>query len=341
MTSQNQDLLEFLGFYAVTPFWAGDPLVNDGRIDSFLASDSLSRIKFAQSESGISVSICKDGMILIRVDQLEKKISDTHKQGDITKEPILWNQYLKLANVYYLLLSCSHYEVSGSSYLQLAEVTNRDAVRCAYRGAVFANGILASESYAAQFQKDRHPRIFGGKLDTFTRKRSSIEENVFQHCFERFIRIAQDEQLVERLSVLAKCVNEYIVGNYQVSIVNAWFLCERELSDRWNTFLNSKNIEYKDKSKRINSERRKLLNGRDFTAGVVSNILELVDIVSHDDLKILNEVRKTRNDIAHGLDKKEYDHKDCWSAILIASKLILEKESFHLKMNRRYRLANF
>jgi hypothetical protein len=169
-------------------------------------------------------------------------------------------------------------------------------------------------------------------------QRHVIDEPVFQDCFKRFVQLVDNKQHVVRLSDLAKSLSEYKIGNYPISLVNAWFVCEREISDRWQVFVESKAKKYDDGRERINCERRKFLTGRDFTASVMSNILELMDVFTNDDLRTLDEIRKARNDIAHNLGAEKCDAKICQSAISIASRLVLEKEPFQLQLNFSYSL---
>jgi hypothetical protein len=164
-------------------------------------------------------------------------------------------------------------------------------------------------------------------------QRHVIDEPVFQDCFKRFVHLVGNKQHVVRLSDLAKSLSEYKIGNYPISLVNAWFVCEREISDRWQVFVESRAKKYGDGRERVNRERREFLTGRDFTASVMSNILELMDVFTNDDLRTLDEIRKARNDIAHNLGAEKCDAKICQSAISIASRLVLEKEPFQLQLN--------
>ena len=55
-----------------------------------------------------------------------------------------------------------------------------------------------------------------------------------------------------------------------------------------------------DGSKRINRERREYLTGRDFPISLVSNLLELWDVLPFPLFDDINSVRGLRNKIVHG-----------------------------------------
>jgi hypothetical protein len=339
MSSISQQRKQWLGFYTSRPFWAGDALdVNDLEVRRTFA-DSMSAITYSFNESGVAIDICKDGMILLRSDELEQRISNNRKTFNMATEVANWNAYLNLANVFYLLLDCSLTQVRNYQYFQLSEITNRDAFRCAYENGRNVGHAVASESFAAQFQLDRYP-ISDPSCNTRLTHRYTIDEPIFKHCFERFIRVAGNEQHVVRLSDLAKSLSEYKIGNYPISLVNAWFVCEREISDRWQAFIASRAKKYEDGRERINAERRRFLTGKDFTASVMSNTLELMDVFTNEDLRILDEIRRVRNGIAHNLGDENCDAEICQSAISIASRLVLENEPFQLQLNFNYSFSN-
>jgi hypothetical protein len=338
MSSISQQYEQWLGFYTSRPFWAGDALDVCAPEVRQAFTDSMSAITYSFRKSGVAISICKDGMILLRSDELEQRISNNRETFDFETNAVIWNEYLNLSNVFYLLLDCSMIEISKIGYFQFSEITNRDAFRCTYENGRNVGQVIASESFAAQFQMDRYP-ITDPNRNSRLFQRCVIDELVFQHCFERFVHLIGNKQQVVRLSDLAKSLSEYKIGNYPISLVNAWFVCEREISDRWQVFVASRAKTYDDHRERINTERRKFLAGKDFTASVMSNILELIDVFTNDDLQILDEIRRARNGIAHNLNGKNCDAKICQSAIDIASRLILEKEPFQLQLSFSYSLS--
>lgn len=339
MSTQPLKREHWLGFYTSRPFWAGAAL--DVRAATVLQNftDSMSEITLSYDREGVAVNICKDGMILLRLAELEARIAIDNDMRPIEASVAFWNEYLNLANVYYLLLDCSLVEISKFAYFQLSEITNRDAFRCIFENGREVGQSIASESFSSQLQMDRYRSISNPERNTRLLHRPSIHEQVFEHCFDRFVPIVRNTQLVKRLSDLAKSVSEYKIGNYPVSLVNAWFVCEREISDRWQTFIDARATTFDDGRGRLNAERRKFLTGRDFTASVMSNILELADVITYDDLQTLDQIRRARNAIAHSLGSNNCDARICQSAIEIASRLALTHQPFDLRLNLGYSVS--
>jgi hypothetical protein len=344
--SSSQPDEKWLGFYTFPRFWAGDALdVSDAKVEQNFV-DSMSAITYSFSKSGVAIRIRKDGMILLRSDELEERISK--REGFNTDNPAAYikiaaairNEYLSLFNVFYFLLDCSLMEIGNLAHFQFSEITNRDLSLCIYENGQNPIQLFESDVFATQSQIERRPE---SDPDWSKRlmQRPVIDERIFQHCFDRFIHVIGNKQNFVQLSDLAKSLSEYKTGNYPISLVNAWFVCEREISDRWQEFFESRDTTYDDNRKRINAKRRKLLTGRDFTASVMSNILELIDVFTNEDLQTLNEIRQARNNIAHNLNGENCDAKICRSAIEIASRLVLEKESFKLQFNFSYFISGF
>jgi hypothetical protein len=110
-------------------------------------------------------------------------------------------------------------------------------------------------------------------------------------------------------------------GKYAASHISAWTIVERCMNQIWHSHLEKAEQEHSNSSaetgeKFINSERRKKLTGRDFTASVVSEILSLSDLLPFEQYKLTCDVRQTRNDWLHRL--RAIDRTDSAKAINLA-----------------------
>ena len=71
---------------------------------------------------------------------------------------------------------------------------------------------------------------------------------------------------------------------------------------------------------KMTKDRKKLLAGRDYTSSVVSQILSICEKIDDETLKRLDEVRRKRNEFAHGLTRIEADHAQ--KALMLATDMI-------------------
>lgn len=129
---------------------------------------------------------------------------------------------------------------------------------------------------------------------------------------QHFEKICVDDDLLEQMATFAKALSDFNSANYSTSMVLCWFLLERSLHERYKRFLDQKANSQKHV---MDKTRRELLTGRDFTASIISQVLELGEVLSPIELQHLDEIRKFRNNIAHGLQKKLPQREDCESAL--------------------------
>jgi|SRR5687767_2516672 hypothetical protein len=71
---------------------------------------------------------------------------------------------------------------------------------------------------------------------------------------------------------------------------------------------------------KLTKERRKLLDGRDYSASVVSQILSICSEIDDDLLERLDKARKKRNAFAHSLERVSSD--DAGNALRLAADMV-------------------
>jgi len=98
----------------------------------------------------------------------------------------------------------------------------------------------------------------------------------------------------------------------------SWAVCEKTINHLWGEFLLGKRAECEEVV-RINKKRTKKLKGRDFTASIVSEILELSDVLKTQLFHRVDDARKKRNAWLHSLDV--IDDRDAASAMRAATGL--------------------
>lgn len=92
---------------------------------------------------------------------------------------------------------------------------------------------------------------------------------------------------------------------------------------------------YLDGKKRINSDRIRNFeeNSRDYSVSVISNILELSDVISFKTFEKIDKIRRVRNRIVHQDEKKPCEAKDCQIAFDIIKEFIKQEVKIDLELN--------
>lgn len=128
-------------------------------------------------------------------------------------------------------------------------------------------------------------------------QRRTLDVEVVHHSLDTFDDVlAADNaasliQMVEAV-YLATC--RYTEGRFGEAITLAWGACEQLLSKLWDSFLTETQA-----SGRLTRQRRSRLAGRDFTASMKSEALELGSCLRYDLYREVDTARKARNQWAH------------------------------------------
>lgn len=134
-----------------------------------------------------------------------------------------------------------------------------------------------------------------------------------------------DPTALRLLDMLAVAQSDFHSGKHNPSVVLAWFVIESLLNIEWSRWLESKNGVVGENSSgqsimRINSDRKQLLTGRDYTASIISQNLELLGIITYDEFRDITAVRQSRNAIAHKADT-EFGLDEPMLALRVAMRL--------------------
>lgn len=123
---------QYIAFYTTKPFWAGNPLdLKEPEISSNFTA-LMSKVEFSYHNNLFKFKVCKDGMLMIQIRNLEEKLSAS-KKPDIYSTVYWYSKYLNYANCLNLILDSSMLEVKKLGYLELFEITNKDTIgnKCA------------------------------------------------------------------------------------------------------------------------------------------------------------------------------------------------------------------
>jgi hypothetical protein len=295
----------FTAFYPSRPVWAGSKVnFQAPRVERWF-HDQMAEVVYSKETEAFALRVCRDGRILIRISRLERDgLADA--PPPIEDSVKRWGEYLDYLNAFYLLLDSATIEIDHLAHFNLHEITNRDAFRVMVEdGKVVGEGI-AAESIASVFQMARLgelPLRVPIEDQPILKMRRVISLTAISRAGLEFGRAVASAGAEKFLASFAKSLAEYKVGNYETCIVLAWFITEAALSSLWESHLDGLNGDLPGGGKRISSDRKHFLTGRDLPTSVVSNMLELFGVVDHGLFEDIDSVRGFRNKIVHPTKK--------------------------------------
>jgi len=315
----------FTSFYPSAPIWVGSAVDFSDQRGKNWFFDRMSEATYSMETDKYSVKIARDGRIMIRIEALERTAKDTEFFLPIAEAIDKWVGYLNYLNAFYLLLDSSSVEVARCRHFDFHEITTRDVFRTSFEDGKFQGEVIASTSIASVFQRARYRSYYleGESLQRspLIEWRSIVPVEIFEHACALFAHVIASEELSVTLATFAKSVSEYRNGNYEVSIVLAWFIVEKIINRLWGTYIDGFNEVSGSEQKRITKKRREFLTGREVSAGLMSNLLELQGILSPAQLQEIDQVRNFRNKIVHGADFSPRN-EEAGSAIKMARSMV-------------------
>jgi hypothetical protein len=334
-------IFDFTAFYPSRPFWAGSEVNFDDQSYDGWFHNQMAEEVFSQSNDTYTMKVCRDGLIMLRIEALEQDQSpEAHPRVEAVVRR--WGEYLDYLNAFYLLLDSSTLEIFNLCYFNLHEITNRDAFRVRYEDGKSTGESSAPESIAAVFQMARYSSSYPPGIpiqdDPFIAMRGVITLDMIKRASGLFDRVVASPGLEKTLASFAKSLSEYKVGNYETSVVLSWFIIEAAIQHLWETHLASLNCELQRGRKRINRDRRDYLTGRDFPISLVSNLLELWDVLPNPLFRDIDTVRGFRNRIVHPGDF-EPSAEEAQLTMKTAHAMIERQRGLHFIPNTTYSVS--
>lgn len=116
---------------------------------------------------------------------------------------------------------------------------------------------------------------------------------------EKLARVYGDEGIL-LVDLHLRASKAYQDHDHSLSLINNWTIIERLLNELWSRL--QVDYETRDGTQFISKERRKRLqDGRTFSASVMSEMLSFLDYLPKDIYDDMSKIRKTRNEWMHGL----------------------------------------
>lgn len=321
----------WFGFYPQAAFWAVEaPDLEDVEkiwATSFRRAEKLFERKLSEvvlryRGQGYDLKICRDGLFLL------KSFVPQDERANY-KVSLIWS--LEVFNSIFLLLNSACLGLYDWKYFGWEEVTINQVLPFTSRGkynfpAVIITSLQSDYIFHRRlnFYNAGEPLSSNHRLD-----RGDVPREVLEQVGRNLRKCGSDQQKLKVLAQINRSIAQYSIFNYSSALVLAWFLIERFLVARWQTYFRSKNR--KGKLPRVSRDREKILLGRDYTISVVSNILELADILDSDLFSKINLVRKMRNNIVH--ENQEATQSGCLTAYKILEHFICEDYDIDLHLD--------
>lgn len=349
--------------YFKPSFWAsGEPnwqLLKEGKIS---LNELVGEEIFSEPSSGIY--IYRDGLIALKISKLyelyEKHIKKRGKNSFIESE-YFTAFCIDYSNSICLLLESEYIKYYNHTIFRLSKirelfVQSYDDSKRQFRETVSLGhddlGYFRSELYKRKMAPDFETSVElrNGNMLPFEKWVDEIQYGQFQsntriviknEILESFkqctLLLTNNLKWIAILSMLSSALDSFRYKLYSETIINAWSIIEYFINQDWDNLI----YDYKSKGK-MNGARQEIMEGRDYSASIKSNILEMNGFLSFDDYQKMNRIRRARNSIAHDFSYSTYNNKlgdsDTLFAICsIAFELIqtyIEKAvSLQLKLN--------
>lgn len=288
--------------------------------DSFqrdVQNDVRDRVAYSESNSDMEVQIACDGCVSFRLSELEAELGLQTCVGGVDPRPL----YLQAANALYFSLEVATFH-RGDFRLKHRSLSKEDIVRDAYSNREGA--VAEAWSHTSFYLRQRDPVV--GRLFASNSASAPMELHVdeLRVGAQLFHRISSKSSLVGKFAALAKAWSEFREGHFSSSMILGWTVVELCLHQIYRAHLEGKTY-FSDGSTRIPQERLQFLTGRDYTAAIVCNILELEGLISFEDMQTLNAFRTIRNEVTHTLSSPGLNPARCEMALNFATNMILRE----------------
>lgn len=322
----------FFGFYPTPPVWIGDKptpealgKARSGNLWKFMAS-----IEATEKKGDLQVDVARDGLFMLSAKHLADKViawSSAEKQPPPEEKVAVWSEALEYLNCLNLLFQSAFVRVMQVDRVHLSEVTMYNAFTLTLEDGKFAKGGGWALGYSAHVFAGRFPNKYGTGMtiaaDERIGMRLPVSLETVKACFGDFFLVVE-KKLVSETAVICRALSQYKAANYSNALVLLWFLIEEFIAEQWKSFLAKQDVEIEGE-KRMWSDRRKFLTGRDFGVSTVSNALELVSALDFKLFRMIDRVRGYRNAIVH--NKEDFDARavHCQEAFKIAQDILVRR----------------
>jgi hypothetical protein len=176
-------------------------------------------------------------------------------------------------------------------------------------------------------------------MDSRIRMRGTpISVNVVEKSADDLSNLMQAEEAdgLQLVDLFLKASKSYQDHNHSLAVIMNWAITEKLIQELWRNY--QADNQQRDGKPFITGERRKrLLDGRSFTASVITEILSFAGYIDYDLYSDISKVRKIRNDWMHSL-VSTISSTDATRAASVASRLLEQLRGIELQGSGGLRL---
>lgn len=332
-----------IGYYRIPPIWVGEEPVKE---DYLIGNENpLTRTEFSCSLScGIRVQVRRDGLFLFDfsawppAERTEvpgwNPVPGSRVPKEVTEAEQLAETRLALRaqviNAHQACLSTAEtVEIRRSSDLgvpvQQYETFRPFIFDMAHVGGPHHDG--PTSDYVRdqiRFVENRQKSKIG--------YRTLFNIQTLDRSFRELDKILNSDvpNLLELVEILFRSATDYRDQRFAESIILSWSVCESLLGEMWAGLVSEKeylpeasmgeSAQGNSQMKRVNKDRRSKLMGTQFSASIITEVLELNDRIPFSLFQKIESLRKIRNDRLHSLKSVAGD--DASMAVRTAEELM-------------------
>lgn len=234
----------YICFYPITPFWVGGiPDIEAISSDENLFTETLSEKTFIFENGAIYLAFCKDGMIMVRIQDLENKRRNIEEHSlDIIPFTAEYLNYLNaiqvlLASV--LLKGYIHDDNTTYWYSSFKNsiIRSGEAFLMNFENGISRSSGIPTNTTSTLFMGRHLSQYLSSYPISFDQRfflRRSIPEKIIRQCFDDIEKILNNSEAIKILSHINSAVSEYESLNFRQALMLAWFAIEYYIDKRFN-----------------------------------------------------------------------------------------------------------
>lgn len=307
-----------VAYYHLPPVWVGNDPFKEGANPS---RHSLSEVVLTKTlPSRISVRVCRDGLFIFNFsdwgsgapitipewksspgEKVPKKVQDAERKAEehVYRRVEAMNAHLACLNS-----AISMCQLAGVRIGQV--VSPSDVLNLHWRSSgrwEFGLNPYGSPMHAyVTFQRNL---LAEGSRQS--RRSLVLSMETIEKSFETFEALVSSNvsDCLTMSAILLQSVKTYGAHDFSTSLTMSWTVLEKLVSAIWKKMIedNKSRVEEGATISFIGGDRRKKLQGRDYTASVRLEILSLLGHISTKMYDDLNKVRTSRNDWLHNFEQ--------------------------------------